>query len=137
MTLSDDAKRLLDGANVAHLATLEPDGSPRVEPIWIAREGELVLMTTAPGTLKGRNIEVDPRVALSIVEFDNPYEQLLIRGRVVEVRRDEDLAFLDSLALRYTSKPFERREWKRRLVYVIEPTVVRFHRSPLVHQPAG
>lgn len=137
MTLSDDAKRLLDGANVAHLATLEPDGSPRVEPIWIAREGELVLMTTAPGTLKGRNIEVDPRVALSIVEFDNPYEQLLIRGRVVEVRPDEDLAFLDSLALRYTSKPFARREWKRRAVYVIEPTVVRFHRSPLVHQPSG
>ena len=137
MKLSYDAKRLLDGANIAHLATLQPDGAPRVEPVWVERDGDLVLMTTDAGTLKGRNIEADPRVAVSIVDFDNPYEQLLIRGRVVDLRPDEDLAFLDSLSMQYTSRPFARRKWNRRVVCVIEPTVARFHRSPLVHAPSG
>jgi PPOX class probable F420-dependent enzyme len=134
--LSDDAKRLLDGANVAHLATLQEDGSPKVEPVWVAREEDRVLITSDANTLKGRNLERDPRVALSIVDFDNPYEQLLIRGRVVRVIPDDDLAFLDSLAKRYTSAPFGRRKWKRRVIYVIEPHVARYYLSPLVHDPS-
>jgi PPOX class probable F420-dependent enzyme len=136
MKLSDQAKRLLDGANFAHLSTLQSDGSPKVEPVWVGREGDRVLVTSDAGTLKGRNIERDPRVALSIIDFDNPYDQLLIRGRVVEVRPDDDLSVLDALSQRYTSAPFPRRKWKRRAVYVIEPSVARHYRSPLVHNPS-
>jgi PPOX class probable F420-dependent enzyme len=135
MTLSDDARRLLDGASFAHLATLQADGSPKVEPVWVAREGDRVLFTTDAGTIKGRNLERDPRVALSIVAPDNPYEQLLIRGRVVEVRSDPDLTFLDALSRRYTGAPFPRRKWRERAIYVIEPSLARYYVSPLVHAP--
>jgi len=136
MKLSDDAKRLLDGANVAHLATLQEDGSPKVEPVWVGRDGDHVLVTSDSSTLKGRNIARDPRVALSLVDFDNPYEQLLIRGRVVEQRPDDDLAFLDALSQRYTGRPFARRKWSERAIYVIEPAIARYYRSPLAHNPA-
>jgi len=136
MTLSDDAKRLLDGANFAHLSTLQEDGSPKVEPVWVAREGDRVLVTSDANSLKGKNLARDPRVALSIVDFVNPYEQLLVRGRVVERRPDDELVFLDELAQRYTSAPFGRRKWRARIVYVIEPTVARYYQSPLVHNPS-
>ncbi len=134
--LGEAARALLDGPSFAHLSTLQPDGAPKVEPVWVAREGDRVLVTTDAGTLKGRNMERDPRVALSIVAPDDPYEQLLIRGRVVEVRPDPDLAFLDRLSLRYTGAPFPRRRWRQRAVYVIEPRIARHYRSPLVHNPS-
>ena len=136
MKLSEEARRLLDGANFAHLSTLQEDGSPKVEPVWVGRDGDFVLITSDANGLKGKNIERDPRVALSITAFENPYEQLLVRGEVVEVRPDEDLAFLDSLAQRYTSAPFGRRKWRQRAVYVIEPKIARYYCSPLVHNPS-
>jgi PPOX class probable F420-dependent enzyme len=134
--LSTEARRLLDGAHFAHLSTLQPDGAPKVEPVWVAREDDLVLVTSDAHSLKGRNMERDPRVALSITHFDDPYEQLLIRGVVVEMRSDDDLAFLDALSLRYTGAAFPRRKWSRRVVYVIEPDVVRYYHSPLSHNPS-
>jgi len=136
MKLSQDARRLLDAANFAHLSTLQEDGSPKVEPVWVGREGDLVLVTSDANSLKGRNLARDPRVAISVVDFENPYEQLLIRGRVVEFRPDDDLKFLDSLAQRYTSAPFGRRKWKQRAIYVIEPSIARYYQSPLVHNPS-
>ena len=137
MKLSDGAKKLLDGANFAHLSTLQPDGAPKVEPVWVAREEDLVLVTSAANTLKGKNIALDSRVALSIVDQSNPYEHLLIRGRVVEERPDADLAFLDSLSKLYTSVEFPRRKWRQRVVYVIEPSIARHHVSALVHNPSS
>lgn len=136
MMLSDDAKRLLDGANFAHLSTLEADGAPKVEPVWVAREGERILVTSDGHSRKGRNLARDPRVALSIVAQSNPYEQLLVRGRVVETRPDEDLSFLDALSYQYTRRPFGRRKWSARVIYVIEPSIARYYKSPLVHDPA-
>ena len=136
MKLSDGAKKLLDGANFAHLSTLQEDGAPKVEPVWVGREGERVLVTSDANSLKGRNIARDPRVALSVVDQENPYDQLLIRGRVVEVRPDDDLVFLDALSHHYTSGAFPRRKWKARAVYVIEPSVARHYQSALVHKPS-
>ena len=135
MKLSDDAKRLLDAANFAHVATLQPDGGPKSEPVWVSREGDQVLITSDANSLKGRNLAKDPRVALSIVDFQNPYEQLLIRGRVVEVRGDDDLVFLDRLSREYTGREFSRRKWRERAVYVIEAELARYYQSPLVHEP--
>ena len=136
MKLSHDARRLLDGANLAHLSTLQADGAPKVEPVWVGRDGDFVLVTSDANSLKGKNIARDRRVALSIVSFENPYEQLLVRGNVVETRGDDDLAFLDSLAERYTSAPFGRRKWKERAIYVIEAKIARYYCSPLVHNPS-
>ena len=85
--LSPDAVRLIDGRNFGHLSTLMPDGSPKVEPVWIGRDGDLILVATDAGTIKAQNIANDPRVALSITTVDNPYEQLLVRGSVVVMCR--------------------------------------------------
>lgn len=136
VVLSPAARRLLDAANFAHLATLLPDGAPKVEPVWVAREGDFVLVTTDAKSRKALNIARDARVALSIVDFGDPYEQLLIRGRVVEQRPDPELRFLDALSQRYTGAPFPRRRWSARAIFVIEPYLARHARVPLVHRPA-
>ena len=130
-TLSPEAKQLLDAAPFAHLATLQPDGAPKAEPVWVGREGERLLVATDRGSLKARNMDADGRVALSITAFTNPYVQLLVRGRVAEVRDDSDLAALDRLSQAYLGRAFPRRKWPARVIYVIEPTVARFYASPL------
>lgn len=135
--LGSDARRLLDSPNFGHLATLEADGSPKVEPVWVGREGDRILVATDRRTRKARNMERDPRVALSVTSQENPYEQALFRGRVVELRPDPDLAVLDRLARQYLGTPFPRRRWPSRAVYVIEPTIARYYRSPLEHRPTG
>src|SRR5215210_6986027 len=97
--LDDDAQRLLDGANYGHLSTLMPDGSPKVEPVWVGREGDHVLITTDAKSIKAINAARDPRVALAVVAYDNPYVQLLIRGKVVETRDDDELLAMYALSV--------------------------------------
>ncbi len=129
--LNHDMRRLIDAANFAHLATLQADGSPKVEPVWLGREGDRLLVATDRKSLKSGNLDRDPRVAISLVARENPYEQLLIRGRVVECRDDNDLVGLDALSQAYLGKPFARRKWSSRVLYVIEATVARHYVSPL------
>jgi PPOX class probable F420-dependent enzyme len=133
--LSAPATRLIDARNFAHLATLMPDGSPKVEPVWVGREGDTLLVATDGKSIKARNVDSDARVAVSITDEHNPYEQLLVRGRVSEVRADDDLAVLDALSMKYLGVPFARRRWSRRVVLVITPHLVRHYVSPLQHTP--
>ena len=135
--LDDDVRRLVDAPNFAALSTLMPDGSPKVEPVWIGREDDLLLIATDSRGLKGRNIEQDPRVALSITNHHDPYEQALIRGRVIETRPDNDLVVLDRLSEQYLGRPFPRRKWSSRVVYVVAASVARYYKSPLEHTPSG
>src|SRR5216684_2226249 len=79
--LSTEAKALIDRPNFAHLATLMSDGSPHSVPVWVGREGDRLLVCTSEGSLKGRNTRRDPRIALSIVDFHDPYEEVQLRGR--------------------------------------------------------
>ena len=132
--LDDDAQRLLDGANYGFLSTLMADGSPKVESVWIGREGDLVLVTTDAKSIKAINAARDPRVALSVVAFDNPYDQLLIRGKVVEIRDDDELVAMDALSQKYLGASFPRRRWSKRVVLVIESSLARHRKSPLRHQ---
>src|SRR5262245_59320450 len=121
--LGAEARRLIDGVNFAHLATLMADGTPKVEPVWIGREGDRLLVTTDGKSIKAVNVDRDPRVAISITAFDDPYDQLLVRGRVSEIRADDDLVVLDALSQKYLGTPFPRRRWSRRLVLVVEADV--------------
>jgi PPOX class probable F420-dependent enzyme len=137
ITLSDEAKRLVDAPNFAALTTLMEDGWPKTEPVWIERDGDRIVICTDRKSIKSINIDRDPRVSLSITDFVNPYEQLLIRGRVVEAREDNDLAIMDVLSQKYLGGPFPRRKWSSRVAYFIEPTVARYYLSPLKHTPPG
>jgi PPOX class probable F420-dependent enzyme len=136
-SLSDDAKRLIDAPNFAHLTTLMEDGWPKTEPVWIGRDGDRIVICTDRKSIKSINIDRDTRVALSITNYDNPYEQLLIRGRVVEAREDNDLKIMDQLSEKYLGGPFPRRKWSTRVAYYIEADVARYYLSPLKHTPPG
>ena len=94
--LKPELKQLIDRPNFAHLSTLLPDGSPQSAPVWVGREGDRLLICTGEQSLKGRNTRRDPRVALSIVDQHNPYEEAQLRGRVIEWRPDPDLKFMGS-----------------------------------------
>src|SRR5262249_12244287 len=85
----------------ADLATVSPDGEPQVSPVWIAADGDLILINTARGRLKDRNMERNPRVALSIIDPDNPYRHLAVRGRVVEVTEKGADQHIDKMAKKY------------------------------------
>ena len=136
MTLSDDLKRLLDSANFAHLATLMPDGSPQSVPVWVGREGDRIIICTSESTLKGRNTRRDPRVAISMVDFRDPYAEVQIRGHVVERRPDPDLKILDPISVKYTGKPFPWREPEGRIALFIEVDKARYTKLPFEHTPA-
>ncbi len=88
--LTEKTRELIDQPNVAYLATIDPDGSPQVTPVWIDREDGQLLVNTAVGRIKDRNMREDPRVAVSVVDRENPYEKVDIRGRVVDVVEGEE-----------------------------------------------
>jgi len=104
--LSNDVRALLDSPNFVHLATLMPDGSPQSVPVWAAREGDRILICTGEGSLKAKNTRRDPRVAISVVDFHDPYREAQLRGRVVEWRPDGDFKYMDAISHKYTGKPF-------------------------------
>ena len=135
MTLSDDIKQLLDRANFAHLATLMPDGSPQSVPVWVGRDGDRLVICTGENSLKARNTARNPRVALSIVDFRDPYAEVQIRGRVVERRPDPDLKVMDPISLKYTGKPFPFRNPEGRVALVIEVDKARYTKLPFEHTP--
>ena len=135
--LSAEAKALIDRPNFAHLATLMPDGSPQSVPVWVGREGDRLLVCTGEGSLKAGNTRRDPRVALSIVDFHNPYEEVQLRGRVVERRPDPDLAIMDPVSHKYTGKPFPMRGGEGRVALVIEVDKARYTKLPFAHTPPG
>src|SRR2546422_4675973 len=86
--LSDEIKALVRGANFAHMATLMPDGSPQVTPVWVDLEGDRILVNSAEGRTKPGNVRRDPRVAISITSGENPYAAAFVRGRVVNVTHE-------------------------------------------------
>jgi PPOX class probable F420-dependent enzyme len=87
-----------------HLATLMPDGSPQVTPVWVDYDGEYILVNSARGRVKDRNIQRDPRVAIEIQDPDDPYRYIQIRGRVVETTTEGAEEHIDKMAKKYTSR---------------------------------
>lgn len=111
---------LIDDANIAHIATLLPDGSPHSVPVWVGREGDRIAILTSPRSRKARNVARDPRVALSITDRERPNVTEFIRGRVVRTL-DGDPAWdiIDRIAHKYIGGPYPLRE--DRIVLLIEP----------------
>lgn len=99
--LTDKARALIDRPVLATLATLSADGSPQATPLWIEVDGDDLLVNTARGRTKARNIERDPRVALTVVDPDDPYNVVVVRGTAVEVTTEGADAHIDRLAKKY------------------------------------
>lgn len=122
--LPADVRRLFEGANYAHLATLLPDGGPHSVPLWVGLEGNRIAFLTSPASRKARNLEHDPRVAISITDREQPYAMAVLRGRVAE-RLDGEAAWavIDRLSQKYTGQPYPLRT--DRVAFLVEPDHVR------------
>jgi PPOX class probable F420-dependent enzyme len=123
--LSPGAVKLLQEPQLAHFVTLMPDGSPQVTPVWVDVEadGSHILINTAAGRVKEKNVAQDNRVAVSVVDSKNPWRFVLVRGTVVERRQEGAREHIDFLAKKYTgadkytfSPPGEQR-----VIIVIKP----------------
>jgi hypothetical protein len=117
---------LRDKKALAHLATVMPDGTPQVTPVWFFYENGKFVVNTARGRVKDRNMTENAAVALSIVDPDDPYRHIAVRGRITSVTEEGADASIDALSKKYLGKdtyPF-RRAGEVRVVYEIVPTSV-------------
>jgi len=134
MPLQPEVKSLLSRPNFAHLATLMPDGSPNVTPVWFGLDGDHLLVSTSDGSLKARNLRRDPRVGLSVIDFHDPYEEVQIRGRVIEIRPDTNFQAIDANSHKYIGAAFPMRNASQ-IVMVIEVEKARYTKLPFKHTP--
>ena len=121
--MDSKAETLLNGKNLVFLATTMGDGSPQVTPVWGNFEDSHILISTAEGRLKHKNILRDPRVAISVVDSTNPLDMTSIRGKVVEIIPDYDYKHADFLTKQYMGRetyPFKR-PGEKRIILKIEP----------------
>jgi PPOX class probable F420-dependent enzyme len=110
----------------AHLATLQPDGSPQVTPVWSDYTGGVIRVNTAKGRVKARNLKEGAKVALSIMDPDNPYRYIQIRGTVTKETTDGAKVHIDRLAKKYLGQdvyPWHK-EGEVRVTYEITPSAV-------------
>jgi PPOX class probable F420-dependent enzyme len=94
-----------------HLTTLMPDGSPQASPVWVDLDGKDIVINSAQGRVKDKNMRRDPRVCVSVTDPDNPYKSLMVRGRVVNITTQGADAHIDSMAKKYLGKdkyPFSK-----------------------------
>ena len=122
-SIPEKYKDLFEKKAFASLATVMPDGSPQVTPVWVDYDGNHVLVNSARGRQKDKNMERNPAVSLSIMDPDNPYRYLEVRGRVAEITEEGAEEHIDKMAKKYMGKdkyPF-RQPGERRVLYKIEP----------------
>jgi PPOX class probable F420-dependent enzyme len=125
-TLTADVRPFFEGANVAHVATVLPDGSPHSVPMWVGTHADRIAFLTSPDSLKGRNLAQDPRVAVSVTAKDNPNAMATVRGHVVAtLDGDEGWGVIDEIAQKYIGAPYPLRT--DRVVYLVEPERVFAH----------
>ncbi len=114
---------ILDKPAFAHLSTLMADGSPQSSAVWVDTDGSTIVVNSAEGRLKDRNIRRDPRVAISVTDPENPYRSLMIRGRVARITNAGADDHIDRMAKKYMgvdAYPFRQPD-EVRVLYYIEP----------------
>ena len=117
---------LFGAKNLVFIATVMKDGSPQVSPVWANYENDHIMINTAEGRIKHKNILRDPRVAVSVVSKDNPLDMTTIRGKVEEIIPDYDYKHADRLTKQYMGRdhyPFKRDDEKR-IILKIKPDKV-------------
>ncbi|WP_306321446.1 MULTISPECIES: PPOX class F420-dependent oxidoreductase [unclassified Streptomyces] len=103
--LSDELKALLDSKVFIAVATIQPDGSPQVSPVWAKRDGDDVLFSTTVDRRKTKNLNADPRVTVMVQPADNPYAYAEIRG-TAEITTEGGQELIDELSVKYTGKKY-------------------------------
>jgi PPOX class probable F420-dependent enzyme len=128
--------RLFEGKNFAFVSTLMRDGSPQITPTWIDIEKDTdnnILINTAEGRIKHKNVSRDPRIAISVINQSNPYEMVTIRGRVTEqITQDTAEQHIDKLAKKYlgVDKYPGRSLGEKRVILKVKPEKI-FYQPPI------
>ncbi|MCH7561131.1 MAG: PPOX class F420-dependent oxidoreductase [Thaumarchaeota archaeon] len=130
-TITPEIAKLFQGKNFASFVTLMNDGSPHVAPTWVDLDGNTILINTARGRVKEKNIRRDNRIALSIYDQENPYNMVTIRGKVTELTEEGADEHIDKLAKKYfgLDKYPNRSPGERRIILKIQPEKI-FHMQP-------
>lgn len=132
--LTPEVRELFEKANYGHLATLMPDGAPHSVAVWVGLEDGRIVFFTQESSRKARNLARDPRVAVSVIDRDNPYRTGRVRGRVIATREgDAALEVIDRIARKFTGKDFPMRSGT---VYEIEPEHVGYMELPFEEDTA-
>jgi PPOX class probable F420-dependent enzyme len=105
MKLTDQVKKLIDGKNFASVATLMPDGSPQVAPVWVDREGDIVILNSTKSRQRTKNLKRDPRIAITIYDQNNPYSNVSLRGKAIEITEEGGEDHIDKLNMKYHGSP--------------------------------
>ena len=116
-------EQLFQQKNLIFISTINSDGSPQLTPVWGDYDGEHVLVNTAEGRLKHKNILRDPRVAISVVDHSNPLNMTTIKGKVIEIIPDYDYVHANKLTKQYMGideYPFKR-DGEKRVIFKIKP----------------
>jgi PPOX class probable F420-dependent enzyme len=124
--MDDKVVQLFSANNLVFIATVMKDGSPQVSPVWANFEDGYVLINTAEGRIKHKNVLRDPRVAVSVVSKDNPLDMTTIRGIVIELIPDYDYSHADKLTQQYMNRPHYpfKRDDEKRVILKIKPDKV-------------
>ena len=127
-TIPEPARRLFDEPNFASMATVMPDGMPQVTPVWVERDEDVVVINTAKGRAKHRNLERDPRVAVMVIDGDNPYSYVQVRGHAEFVEEGADES-IDGLAKKYLGVDVYpgHNPHEQRIIVRIVPDAVDWH----------
>jgi PPOX class probable F420-dependent enzyme len=115
---------LLTGSTLGHVTVITPRGALQTHIMWVDYEDGRVLTSSRIGSAKGKALRADPRIAISVVDRANPWRWVTVSGRVVEIRPDTGLAFIDKMSRRYTGRDYMMRDMERE-VFVIEPERIR------------
>lgn len=108
-----------------YLATLMPDGAPQLTPLWFEAEGEYILINSAKGRVKDKNMRARKQVALLITDPQDPFGRYIqIRGQVIEITEEGALEHIEKLSLIYDERPWPRAEGQIRVIYKIKPEKV-------------
>jgi PPOX class probable F420-dependent enzyme len=122
MALHPALKDLLDAPNFAALTTLGPDGSPSTHVMWVDEDGDHVVLNTEIHRQKYKNVQRDPRVAVTVIDRNDPYRYVEVRGRVVEtVGGDAARAHIDELSQKYTGGLYANPITSERVILKVEP----------------
>ena len=122
--LPDDLLYLLTTDHIGSVSGVRPDGSIATHLMWVDWDGKHVLTSSPTGSRKADNWRANPNVSVSVVDHYDDWRFVIVRGRVVDVYPDDNLAFIDKMSERYTGAPYRRRDHPRE-VFVIEPDYIR------------
>lgn len=123
-TIPESHRDILSKRSFAHIATVSEQGVPQVTPVWVEYDGDHVLINSAKGRKKDRNLRAQPVIALSIQDPDNPYRYVGLQGKIVEITEAGGYDHINKLSHKYGGQDYPKNPGEVRVIYKIEPTRV-------------